>query len=127
VELFYGERTASAHARFGPDEQELFDRVERYTDDGSRGTAGTVVAGLKDVVGDEDVAWYGCGPHPMLAALASTLGDHGVSGAQFSLEERMGCGFGACQACVVPNREGRTRYRLLCVEGPVVDPTEVAW
>jgi dihydroorotate dehydrogenase electron transfer subunit len=63
----------------------------------------------------------------MLRALAVLFEARGIGGAQFSLEERMGCGFGVCQACVVPNRAPPPRWRLLCVEGPVVDPAEVAW
>ncbi len=126
VELWYGEREAAFHVPLDDDEASLFDRVERFTDDGSLGHAGTVVDGL-DGAFEDDVAWYACGPWPMLRALAQRLEAHAVAGAQFSLEERMGCGFGACQACIVPNRPGPPRYRLLCLDGPVVDPREVAW
>lgn len=126
IELLYGERTKAAHVRLDEERAALFDAVERFTDDGSRGEPGTVVDGLGDL-DDPDVAWYGCGPHPMLRALAARLEAGGVEGAQFSLEERMACGFGVCQACVVPTREGSPKYRLLCVDGPVVDPREVAW
>jgi dihydroorotate dehydrogenase electron transfer subunit len=76
---------------------------------------------------DGDAAWYACGPQPMLRALAGRLESRGIEGAQFSLEERMACGFGVCQACIVPRRERPPAYRLLCMEGPVVDPREVAW
>lgn len=127
IELFYGERTAAAHVPFGVDAARLFDRIERFTDDGTRGLRGTVVDGLREALDDRDVAWYGCGPHPMLRALAAALEGRGIGGAQFSLEERMACGFGVCQACVVPIREPPPRYRLLCVDGPVMDPREVAW
>ena len=127
LELVYGERTAAAHVELDEERAGLFDLVERYTDDGTRGSAGTVVDGLGDRLGDPEVAWYACGPHPMLRALAAELESAGVEGAQFSLEERMACGFGVCQACVVPAATGPRAYRLLCVEGPVVDPREVAW
>jgi len=139
IELLYGERGEAAHTAFDSAEENLFDRVDRFTDDGSLGTAGTVVAGAEarlaggevgpggEVGGDGDVAWYACGPHPMLRALAVLFEARGVRGAQFSLEERMGCGFGVCQACVVPSRAAPPRWRLLCMEGPVVDPREVAW
>jgi dihydroorotate dehydrogenase electron transfer subunit len=63
----------------------------------------------------------------MLRALAALLEEHGVTGAQFSLEERMGCGFGVCQACIVPARRRPPAYRLLCLDGPVIDPREVSW
>lgn len=124
IELVYGERTDAAHVEF---DEGLFDVVDRYTDDGTLGIRGTVVDGLAGRMADSDVAWYACGPHPMLRALATRLEATGVEGAQFSLEERMACGFGVCQACVVPNRQGPPAYRLLCLEGPVVDPREVAW
>jgi dihydroorotate dehydrogenase electron transfer subunit len=140
LELLYGERAHGSHAAFDPGEEALFDCVERFTDDGSHGTSGTVVDGAERLLGgagashaQDGVAWYACGPYPMLRALAVLLEARGVHGAQFSLEERMGCGFGVCQACVVPNRAappsrtGAPRWRLLCLDGPVVDPREVAW
>ena len=124
IELVYGERTADSHVRLSEEERALFDQVSRVTDDGSLGARATVVEALTGAL--DGAAWYGCGPQPMLRALATHLEAAGVTGAQFSLEERMACGFGVCQACVVPNRAG-PRYRLLCVDGPVVDPREVAW
>ena len=127
IELLYGERTGAAHAELDEEEISLFDSVERATDDGSRGREGTVVDCLAGRWTDPGVAWYACGPQPMLRALASRLLEGGVTGAQFSLEERMGCGFGVCQACVVPRIDPPPRYRLLCLDGPVVDPRSVAW
>ena len=126
IELLYGERTAEAHVRMAESEGELFDEVRRCTDDGSLGDRGTVV-GMLDERFEDGAAWYACGPEPMLRALAARLEALGVEGAQFSLEERMACGFGVCQACIVPRRERPPAYRLLCMEGPVVDPREVAW
>ncbi|MCA1660763.1 MAG: hypothetical protein LC648_00780, partial [Novosphingobium sp.] len=102
----------------------LFHRVERFTDDGSAGMPGSVLGGLPE---DRAAAWYACGPHGMLRALAAQLEAAGVSGAQFSLEERMACGFGVCQACIVPMRDAPPRYRLLCLDGPVMDPRAVQW
>ncbi|CAN5845984.1 dihydroorotate dehydrogenase electron transfer subunit [soil metagenome] len=125
IELVYGERTADSHAQLSEAEEALFDLVSRVTDDGSLGERATVVGALTGAL--DGAAWYGCGPQPMLRALAARLEAAGVTGAQFSLEERMACGFGVCQACVVPNRTAPPRYRLLCVDGPVVDPREVAW
>jgi dihydroorotate dehydrogenase electron transfer subunit len=132
IELLYGERSADAHAPIAGPDLGLFDQVARCTDDGSLGERGTVVdlLGGVDVLGGVDpgaAAWYACGPHPMLRALARRLETLGVEGAQFSLEERMACGFGVCQACIVPRRATPPAYRLLCTDGPVVDPREVAW
>lgn len=127
IELFYGERSAAAHVEFDAGEAGLFDHVERTTDDGSRGGPATVVDLADRTAVDGRTAWYACGPHPMLRALAGRLEARGTTGAQFSLEERMACGFGVCQACVAPRATGPERYRLLCTEGPVVDPREIAW
>ncbi|HWC05705.1 MAG TPA: hypothetical protein VG799_00500 [Gemmatimonadota bacterium] len=127
IELWYGERTAAAHAEFDADEATLFDRIERCTDDGTRGERGDVVRPAAELLGAGGAAWYACGPHPMLRALAARLEAGGVTGAQFSLEERMACGFGVCQACVVPSRLRPPAYRLLCTDGPVMDPRHVAW
>jgi dihydroorotate dehydrogenase electron transfer subunit len=127
IELLYGERTADAHAPLEESGRDLFDVVARCTDDGSLGDQGTVVGLLDGRFEDGDAAWYACGPHPMLRALAARLESRGIEGAQFSLEERMACGFGVCQACIVPRRDSPPAYRLLCMEGPVVDPREVAW
>jgi dihydroorotate dehydrogenase electron transfer subunit len=127
LELHYGERSADAHAPLSGSDAELFDAVERFTDDGSLGSRGTVVDGLDECLGDPDAAWYACGPHAMLRALARRFERAGATDVQFSLEERMACGFGVCQACIVPNRSGAPKYRLLCVDGPVVDAREVAW
>ena len=127
IELVYGERTAASHARFAEEEAALYDAVSRVTDDGTLGERSTVVGALDGTTGADGAAWYGCGPQPMLRALALRLEAAGVTGAQFSLEERMACGFGVCQACIVPNRAESPKYRLLCMEGPVVDPREVAW
>ena len=125
IELLYGERTADAHTPLA--ERGLFDVVARCTDDGSLGDPGTVVDMLDGRFEEGDAAWYACGPQPMLRALAARLESLGIEGAQFSLEERMACGFGVCQACIVPRRDRPPAYRLLCMEGPVVDPREVAW
>jgi dihydroorotate dehydrogenase electron transfer subunit len=45
-----------------------------------------------------------------------------------SLENRMGCGLGACRSCVVLTRSGDAmRYRTVCRDGPVFDADELAW
>ena len=89
--------------------------------DGSVGTHGTVLDAVSDL-GDYGMV-YGCGPNPMLAALKRATDDG--SPCQLSVEERMGCGNGSCNGCVVPVRGGA--YVRSCVEGPVFRAEVLAW
>ncbi len=86
------------------------------TEDGSRGTKGFVTDILSE--GYSDV--FACGPTPMLRAV------HGIvqTNAQFSLEERMGCGFGACMGCTCETKNGAKR---VCKDGPVFRKEELPW
>lgn len=91
------------------------------TVDGSEGVTGTV---LDLVDGLEDYgAVYACGPNPMLAAVKRAAGVGGVR--EVSVEERMGCGNGSCNGCVVPVR-GRGYVRS-CIEGPIFAAEALAW
>ncbi|RKQ37420.1 dihydroorotate dehydrogenase electron transfer subunit [Oceanobacillus halophilus] len=89
------------------------------TNDGSYGAKGFVTDVLCKVRGFDH--YYSCGPIPMLKSVKNTL--EGKRGS-ISLEERMGCGIGACYACVVPaqTEEG---YKKICSDGPVFDVLEV--
>lgn len=89
------------------------------TMDGSVGAAGTVLDAATDL--ENYGAVYACGPNPMLAAVKQAA--PGVC--QLSVEERMGCGNGSCNGCVVP-LEGRGYIRS-CIEGPVFDAEALAW
>lgn len=95
------------------------------TDDGSVGTRGNVLSLLPQLDAlypGREFFFCGCGPHPMLIALAKELnrrGDHG----ELSIDHVMCCGIGACFACVVkvndPGSENGWRYARSCSEGPV--------
>lgn len=92
------------------------------TEDGTLGTAGYVT----NVLNNEDLKFdrlYACGPIPMLKALEEKYPNHE---AYLSLEERMGCGVGACFACVrkTVNGDGKG-YVKLCSDGPVFKAGEV--
>lgn len=89
------------------------------TDDGSYGEKGFVT----DVIPAHDTfnKFYTCGPMPMLRAVTNLL-DQKVG--YISLEERMGCGVGACYACVVPTHDNKG-YRKICQDGPVFSAKEV--
>ena len=86
------------------------------TADGSRGTKGFVTDAIKD--GYSYV--YTCGPEPMLRAVYSAVN----TGGQFSFEERMGCGFGACMGCSCRTKYG---YKRICRDGPVREKEEIIW
>lgn len=88
------------------------------TADGSYGEKGFVTDIIKNL-NDYDYT-YSCGPEPMLKALYETTS---VSG-QYSFEERMGCGFGACMGCSCKTKYGNKR---ICKEGPVLEKEEIIW
>ncbi len=88
------------------------------TTDGSYGTRGFVTDALH-LVGTYSY-FYTCGPEPMLKAVYSSCDTKG----QFSFEERMGCGFGACMGCSCKTKYGDKR---ICKEGPVLLKEEIIW
>ncbi len=91
--------------------------VSVTTVDGSYGVRGFVT----DVMKDSDYSYfYTCGPEPMLKAVYNTSATEG----QFSFEERMGCGFGACMGCSCKTITG---YKRICKEGPVMKKEEILW
>ncbi len=87
------------------------------TADGSYGVKGFVTDALKDV---DYTYFYTCGPEPMLKALYKATTTSG----QFSFEERMGCGFGACMGCSCKTITG---YKRICKDGPVLEKEEILW
>ncbi|MBX5466349.1 MAG: dihydroorotate dehydrogenase electron transfer subunit [Firmicutes bacterium] len=96
------------------------------TDDGSLGEAGTVLGPLRRWLASHPQGQvYACGPTPMLAAVAAAVQGHGPC--YLGLEQRMGCGVGACLACVVPAADRATwpPWRRVCCDGPVFLAEEV--
>ncbi|GAA0612848.1 dihydroorotate oxidase B electron transfer subunit [Virgibacillus siamensis] len=104
---------------FYEDKFQELGRTIVVTDDGSYGQQGFVTDHLPDKALCD--YYFTCGPIPMLRAVTNAL--HEKSGS-ISLEERMGCGVGACLACVIPadNADG---YRKICKDGPVFGASEV--
>ena len=86
------------------------------TVDGSFGTQGFVT----DALPESYTYFYTCGPMPMLRALNAKTATSG----QFSFEERMGCGFGACMGCSCETKYG---YKRICRDGPVLVKEEIIW
>ncbi len=99
------------------------------TDDGSFGHHGLVTELLAEQLdGAKFDAVYACGPKPMLMATAAEAERRGVR-CMVSLEERMGCGVGACLVCVCKTigEGGAEKYSHVCKDGPVFDSREVVW
>ena len=87
------------------------------TADGTMGIKGFVTDAMKNM---KYSYIYACGPLPMLKAVDSAA----ASGGQFSFEERMGCGFGACMGCSCKTKYG---YKRICRDGPVLTREEIIW
>ena len=87
------------------------------TVDGSYGVKGFVTDAMKDM---DYSYFYTCGPEPMLKAIYNVSKTSG----QFSFEERMGCGFGACMGCSCKTLYGNKR---ICKDGPVLVKEEIIW
>lgn len=115
-------------------------RVIVYTDDGSAGTRGSVIDGVRQLAGPDAVI-YGCGPAGMLRALCEFANNAGVD-CQISLEETFGCSMGTCWGCVVPVRRGSAQgtgypkaanesreydFARVCADGTVFKAADLAW
>ena len=92
--------------------------VIALTADGSYGHKGLVTDGVQMV--SDFTYLYTCGPEAMLKAVYNVCKTSG----QFSFEERMGCGFGACMGCSCKTITG---YKRICKEGPVMRKEEILW
>lgn len=102
--------------------------VQLTTDDGSLGAGGTVLGPIKLLLEQHTYAKIlACGPRPMLAALAELARERGIP-LFVSMEERMGCGVGACLVCACKTRRGgNERYDHVCADGPVFNALDVVW
>lgn len=108
--------------------EDLGVKVYVATDSGKVGFKGNVVELIK-AEGIKGDYFYSCGPKVMLKALATYCEETGVP-IQVSLEERMGCGYGACVGCVCKtkaNTEKGFEQKKVCKDGPVFLGSEVKW
>lgn len=96
------------------------------TDDGSYGFEGYIALAMEQFLGfNECDMIYACGPAPMLKAVKKIAESRGIP-CQISLEQRMGCGIGACLVCACETKnEGTDRYKKVCQNGPVFYSEEV--
>ena len=116
VSVILGFNTAS-EVFYQREFEELGTAVTVTTTDGSRGIKGFVTAAMGDT---GYTYFYTCGPEPMLRAVYKASTTDG----QFSFEERMGCGFGACMGCSCKTVTG---YKRICKDGPVLRKEEILW
>ena len=106
----------------------LSEKVYLTTDDGSVGIYGSVTLPLERLLekGGYDAVMT-CGQHAMERAVARLCEQYGVP-CQVSLEERMGCGVGACLVCACETRKDGVEYMSrVCKEGPVFNAADVIW
>jgi len=113
-------------------------KVDVATDDGSYKYKGLVTDLLEATIIRE--GWLGdqifaCGPKPMLKKISEIALQANIN-CQVSLEERMGCGIGACLGCVCKikakeknNNQNQIKYiyKRVCVDGPIFEGSEVIW
>jgi dihydroorotate dehydrogenase electron transfer subunit len=103
------------------------ENVHVATDDGTRGLRGTVVDLAAQYIGAreiEGVRLFGCGPTPMLRALAAFARAHTLE-CEVSLEGQMACGIGLCQGCPVELTGQVRTYALMCKDGPVFNTRDI--
>ena len=103
--------------------RKLCNDVHIATADGSCGIKGFVTDVLPLLHNKNFTYFYTCGPEPMLKAVYNSPDLKNIEG-EFSFEERMGCGFGACMGCSCKTITG---YKRICKEGPVLKKNEISW
>lgn len=104
-------------------------RLLTATDDGSAGFKGTVLGLLRrEAHSYSPDRVYACGPPAMLKGLAEYLRQNNING-QFSLEERMACGVGACLSCACKTKTpgGEIVNSHVCTDGPVFNVQDIVW
>jgi dihydroorotate dehydrogenase electron transfer subunit len=124
VSLYYGVRTANLAAGV-EDFRAAGVEVHMASDDGSIGAKGFVTQLLASH--GKTGPLVGCGPEPMLHALAKVARVWGVP-CQVSLETPMACGVGICFSCVTKVlADAAWDYRRVCIDGPCFDAAQLVW
>jgi dihydroorotate dehydrogenase electron transfer subunit len=105
--------------------------VRVATEDGSRGTKGLVTAPLDAWVKRnraQPLEFFACGPDGLLKAVGARAAKGGWK-AWLSLDKHMGCGLGACLACVqkVRDKDGKEVWARVCRDGPVFEAGQIVW
>ncbi len=108
--------------------------VEMATDDGTYGNKAFVTDLLEQRIlelsklGQKLDIVYTCGPMPMMRKVAAIAEKNNIA-CQVSMEQRMGCGIGACLVCACKTKQGEDDWGFshVCKDGPVFWSTEVCW
>lgn len=125
VRVLLGARTKDEIAFLVEDFEHLGLAAEVTTEDGSLGSRGLVTDLMTGLQGEKPVMIYGCGPYPMLRAVAKTCRENSWA-CQASLETIMACGLEACLGCAIL-RADMKGYVHVCKDGPVFNVDDVAW
>ena len=108
--------------------EEVATKVVITTDDGSYKEKGYAINLLKEACKNEKPDMiFACGPLSMLKAVQEFVNDEGIE-CEMSLEERMGCGIGACVGCnvrIVTENPEEVKYNYVCKDGPVFNSKKV--
>ncbi len=117
---------------FASDFEDLGWEVVLATDDGSKGMKGVVTDAVRERLSGNsenmEPEFFACGPDGMLRAISSLVIEGGWTG-WMSLDKHMGCGIGACLACVQRIRasDGSTSLKRVCKDGPIFESREIVW
>ena len=123
--VFYGAQNSSQLIL--TKELSRLSRAVFSTDDGSTGFKGNCVEIFRqECLKENKFPDYlmACGPKKMLQAAARVASELKIK-AFLSLEEIMGCGFGACVGCAVKKNQPETEYALVCKDGPIFEAKEL--
>lgn len=123
--IFLGFRSAD-RVMMEKEFEDISKQVFVGTDDGSYGYNGYIANAMEFFLKNNscDVI-YSCGPMPMLRAVKKIAEENGIE-CQLSLEQRMGCGIGACLVCTCDStKDGMDKNLRVCKHGPVFDSREV--
>ena len=133
-DIFYGARSEEDLAYKDFLTETFGDSITFATDDGSTGFHGNALAGAL-ALEKEFKSIHACGPTPLLKACVTAF-ESQKENLWLSLEERMACGFGACNGCAVEATEkackesprvGGGKYLKVCADGPVFRADQLAW
>jgi len=128
ITLFYGGRTVNDLPLQTWLTRPPLRQLVLLTEDGSAGQRGLVTEPLPEhLASNPGARVYCCGPNSMMEAVARITAPTSAE-LWVSMENRMGCGLGACLGCVLPVKEGdQTTMVRICKEGPVFRGTQIDW